>query len=56
LTASIGAKPCAAAAEHIEHRLRAQELHAALHALQHLEERFLILSEALQNWLKNRTG
>jgi two-component system sensor histidine kinase/response regulator len=55
LTAAIGAKPCSAAAEHIEHRLRAEEVHAALHALPHLEERFLTLSEALQVWLKNRT-
>jgi two-component system sensor histidine kinase/response regulator len=55
LTAAIGAKPCAAAAEHIEHRLRAEELHAALHALPHLEERFLALSEVLQEWLQSRS-
>ncbi len=53
LTAAIGAKPCSAAAEHIEHRLHEEEAHAALHALPHLEERFLMLSEVLQDWLKN---
>ena len=53
LTATIAALPCAAAAEYIEHRLSAGELHAALHALPQLEERFLTLSEGLQEWLKN---
>ena len=54
LTAAIVAMPCAAVAEHIEQRLRDGELHAALHALPQLEERFLALSELLQEWLKNR--
>jgi HPt (histidine-containing phosphotransfer) domain-containing protein len=53
LTATIVAMPCAAVAEHIEHRLRDGELHAALHALPQLEERFLALSEVMQEWLKN---
>ena len=53
LAATIVALPCAAAAEHIEHRLSAGELQAAMHALPQLEERFLALSESLQEWLKN---
>jgi CheY-like chemotaxis protein len=52
LTAAIVALPCAAVAEYIEHRWRVGDAHAALHALPQLEERFLELSESLQEWLK----
>jgi PAS domain S-box-containing protein len=55
LMAAIAAQPCAAAAEHIEHYVRAGEIHTALYALPELEARFLELSEILQEWME-RSG
>jgi two-component system sensor histidine kinase/response regulator len=56
LTAAIAALPCSAAAEYIEHRLKAGDLLVALRALPELEARFLALSEALQEWMERTEG
>ncbi len=53
LAATIGASPCASAAEHIEHQLCGGAVHGALRALPGLEKRFLELIETLQDWQKN---